>query len=203
MKSCGICDDDIRLERKKLLEDLKTFSVKIGKEFTLASGQKSNIYVDVKATMLNGSCMYNLAKLLKNHATLFGWYNAVAGAPLGGMHLASLVAGYDPPTNVILVRNQVKDHGTQKLVEAPLFTVPQKVVLFEDVVTTGTSVLKTAKIIEDSGFDIRGIVAVVDRRVEKSRTLGDYGFVALVDFEELVEDLDAEKSQQVSAQTAG
>lgn len=176
------------IERDKLIEDLKRLSVKKGEEFTLSSGQKSNIYIDVKQTMLFGPSMYNLAKLLSHAAKLFGWYHATAGVPLGGAHLATMVAMYNPPTNVVLVRNEVKNHGTQKLVEAtPLLF--KKVILFEDVVTTGQSVIKTAKILEEAGFDIRGIVAVVDRRADKTPpTLGDYGFRALIDFEELIEE---------------
>ena len=188
------------IERNKLIEDLRLLSIKKGEEFTLASGQKSNIYCDVKQTMLFGPAMHNLAKLLHQTAEMFGWYHAVAGVPLGGSHLATLVAMYCPPMNVVLVRKEAKDHGTQKLVEGPPSNLFKKVVLFEDVVTTGSSVLKAAKTLEEAGYDIRGIVAVVDRRIDKAPTLGDYGFRALVDFEELVKDSDAKESQQVSTQ---
>lgn len=191
----------MNIERQKLIEDLRQLSVKTGEEFTLASGQKSSIYIDVKQTMLCGTSMYNLTKLLWEHSKLFGRYDAVAGVPLGGAHLATMVAMFCPPMNIILVRKETKDYGTQKLIEAPPFDLFRKVVLFEDVVSTGQSCIKTAKILEDYGFDIRGIVAVVDRRAEKSPTLGDYGFRALVDIEELVEESDVQESQQVSAQT--
>ena len=98
-----------------------------------------------------------------------------------------MVAMYNPPTNVVLIRSQVKDHGTQELVEATSFGLFNKVILFEDVVTTGQSAIEAAKILQKVGFDIRGIVAVVDRRADKTPlTLGDYGFRALVDFEELL-----------------
>jgi orotate phosphoribosyltransferase len=176
------------IERQKLIEDLKLLSIKKGEEFTLASGQKSNIYIDVKQTMLYGPAMYNLAKLLHQCADQFGWYHAVAGVPLGGSCLATMVAMYSPPIHMVLIRKEVKDHGTQKLVEAPHMDVRSgKVILFEDVITTGQSAIKAAKLLEDAGFDIRGIVAVVDRRADKTPpTLGDYGFRALIDFEELI-----------------
>ena len=174
-------------ERDKLIEDLKLLSVKRGEEFTLSSGQKSDIYVDVKQTMLFGPAMVNLAKLLHCNAEMFGWYHAVSGPSLGGAHLATMVAMFCPPMHLILVRKEVKSHGTQKLVEAPPTELFKKVVLFEDVITTGQSVLATAKILEEHGYDIRGIVAVVDRRLDKtSPILGDYGFRALVDVEELI-----------------
>lgn len=180
-------DQTLSFERIKLIEDLKELSLKKGKEFTLASGQKSNVYIDVKQTMLHGTAMYNLAKLLHQHAGLFGKYDIVAGVPLGGAHLATMVAMYSPPRNVALVRKEAKDHGTQKLVEAPPGDT-RKVILFEDVITTGQSAIKAAEILKQSGYDIKGIVAVVDRRAEKFRLLRDFPFVALVDFEELLED---------------
>jgi orotate phosphoribosyltransferase len=177
----------MNIERQKLIEDLKLLSVKRGEEFTLSSEQTSDIYVDVKQTMLYGPAMHNLVKLLHQHAKLFGWYHAVAGPSLGGAHLATMVAMYCPPMNVVLVRKEVKNHGTQKLVEAPPVDLFKKVILFEDVITTGQSVLATAKILEEHGFDIRGIVAVVDRRADTvPPTLGGYGFRALVDFDELI-----------------
>jgi orotate phosphoribosyltransferase len=190
------------VERRKLIEDLKQFSVHTGEKFTLASGQKSNVYVDVKPTMLFGPSMHNLAKLLYSFAEMFGRYDMVAGVPLGGSHLAAMVAMFGAPTSVVLIRKEIKNHGTQKLVEMPGDFAGRKVILFEDVITTGQSAINAAKILEEYGLDIRGIVAVVDRRADTTPpTLGDYGFRALVDFEELVEEVDAQ-DQQVSTQEA-
>ena len=194
-------DPYLTIERHKLIDDLKQLSVRKGEEFTLASGQKSNIYIDVKQTMLYGTAMHNLAKLLHYHASIFP-HDAVAGVPLGGAHLATMLAMYAAPMHTILVRKEAKDHGTQQLVEAPPMN-SKRVVLVEDVITTGQSAIKAAKILQESGFDIKGIVAVVDRRAEKTLRLGDYLFIALVDFEELVEESNAQEGQQVSAQEAG
>lgn len=177
----------MRIEYRKLLEDLKSFSVKQGEDFILASGQKSNIYIDVKPAMLNGTSMYNMAKLLHEYVMSFGQFNMVAGSPLGGTHLATMVAMYNPPMSVVLVRKELKDHGTQQWVELPGDLTSKRVILLEDVVTTGNSVLATAKILEDAGCTVKGIVAVVDRREDVTNpTLGNYGFRALVDFKELI-----------------
>jgi orotate phosphoribosyltransferase len=174
------------LERQKLINDLKSYSVKTGEAYVLSSGQTSNIYVDVKQTMLFGPALNNLAKLLHQQAQAFGWYHLVAGVPLGGAHLATMVATYCPPMSIVLIRQEAKDHGTQRRVEAPPGELFKQVVLFEDVITTGKSVLAAAQILEENGFDIRGIVAVVDRRLDKALTLGNYGVRALVDIEELI-----------------
>jgi orotate phosphoribosyltransferase len=193
-------DYDLRIERQKLIEDLKSFSLKTGEEFILASGQKSNTYIDVKQTMLLGVSMTNLAKLLWEHSRLFGRYDMVAGVPMGGSHLATMVAMYSSPMNVVMIRKDVKDHGLQKSIEAPILGEDKNVVLFEDVVTTGQSVIRAAQILEQHNLCVKGIVAVVDRRVEKSRFLEKYQFISLVDFEELIEDSDAKESKQVPAQ---
>ena len=113
----------------------------------------------------------------------------LAGVPYGGSHLAAIVAMFCPPMDVLLIRKEIKDHGTQKDVEWPANCTSGKVILFEDVITTGQSVLNAAKILEEWDLDIVGIVAVVDRRADTTPpTLGDYGFRALVDFEELIDE---------------
>lgn len=187
------------IERDALIEDLKWLSVKTGEEFTLSSGQKSTTYIDVKKTMLYGPAMHNMAKLLHQTAEMFGYHDMVAGVPMGGSHLATMVAMFCPPTGVVLVRKETKDHGTQQLVELPGDFPGNNVILFEDVITTGKSVLSAAQILENAGLNVRGIVAVVDRRADKTPpTLGNYGFRALVDFEELIED--GNQDQQVPSQ---
>jgi len=175
-------------DREQLIFYLKSLSIKRGEEFTLASGQKSNIYIDVKKTMLTSYSMHLLSRMLYSFANAFGHYDMVAGAPLGGSHLATMTAMVASSVSVILVRKEVKDHGTQQMVELPGEFRGKKVILFEDVVSTGKSVLSAARSLEDVGCVVRGIVAVVDRRNDKTPTLGDYGFRALVDFEELIED---------------
>src|SRR5208283_177953 len=134
----------MNIERNQLIEDLKLFSLKKGEDFILSSGQKSDIYIDVKKTMLYGPAMHNLAKLLHGTAQMFGYYDMVAGVALGGSHLATMVAMFHPPTGVVLLRKEAKGHGTQQLVETPGDFSGNKIILFEDVITTGQSVIKAA-----------------------------------------------------------
>ena len=187
----------MNVEREKLIDHLKRFSVKKGEEFTLSSGQKSNIYIDVKKTMLKGENSIRLAEMLWD--SVWWWApRAVAGVGLGGYHLASIVSTYGflssgnsmVKMDTIYVRKEAKDYGTKNLIEAPHGSEDGgSVVLLEDVITTGQSVLRAARILEESGFTIKGIVAIVDRRADKTLpTLGEYSFRALVDFEELIEE---------------
>lgn len=177
-------------EREQLIDYLDLFSVRSGEEFTLASGQKSNVYVDVKKTAFHSRACKLLAKLLFDKM-IEKWapVDAVAGVVLGGCHLASIVAMQNPlGMDVIYVRKEAKEHGTKNLIERPLMTPYQSVVILEDVVTTGASAVAAAKLLEKESFEVKGILSVVDRRAKKLPYIGgDFGyyFASLVDFEEL------------------
>jgi orotate phosphoribosyltransferase len=181
----------MKTERERLIDYLDLFSVKSGEEFTLASGQKSNIYVDLKKTAFHNKASRLLAKLLCDKVIeKFSPLDAVAGVVLGGCHLASIVAMQHPlGLDVIYVRKEAKEHGTKSLVERPFMTPYQSIVILEDVVTTGASALAAAKLLEKETFEIKGILAVVDRRIKKEPYIGgafnSLPFASLVDFEEL------------------
>jgi orotate phosphoribosyltransferase len=174
-------------DRQILINWLDLYSIKSGEEFELASGQKSNVYVDVKKTAMAHRVNKLLAKLLCDKMVQeFGMVEAVAGIALGGCHLASIVAMHHPfGLDVFHVRKEAKDHGTKKLIEGPLYFKNQHLVLLEDVVTTGGSAIRAANLLREAEFDVKGILAVVDRRVRKSTMLGWYKFAALINFEEL------------------
>lgn len=178
----------MKTEREQLIDWIDLLSVKTGEEFTLSSGAKSNIYIDLKKTSQHNRCYKLLAKLL--HDKMFEEFsviNAVAGVVLGGCHLASIVAMHHQlGLDVIYIRNESKDHGTKNLIERPIMTKGDSVVLLEDVVTTGASALKAAKLLTKNDFEVLGILSVVDRRENKTPYIGGmYKFASLIDFEEL------------------
>ena len=161
--------------------------MKTGSEFTLASGQTSNVYVDVKKTSQHHAVTKLLAKMLcDTMVQKWGMVEAVAGVPLGGCHLASIVSmAHSLPIDTIFIRKESKDHGTKQRIERPLMIQDQHLVLLEDVVTTGNSAKEAAELLRNEGYDVKGILAVVDRRPDKKPFLGNFNFAALVNFEEL------------------
>lgn len=168
---------------------LQLYGVKDAKEpiYELSSGEKSRYYVDVKAVSLKDIVQRPLANILAAQVNPFV-PDAVAGVELGGCHLASIMAATRweaAPLDVIYVRKEPKKHGTKKRIES-LVIVGARVVLVEDVVTTGGSSLKAIEWIREAGHEVVGIVAVVDRRTVKSATLGGLPFKALFDLEDLV-----------------
>ena len=178
----------MKTEREQLIDWIDLYSVKTGQEFELSSGIKSNVYVDVKKTAMNRMSCKLLAKLLcEKIAQEFAPIEAVAGVVLGGCHLASIVAmAYPIDINVVYVRKEAKDHGTKNLIEGAPHTWLQHVVILEDVVTTGESAVKAAHLLREAKFDVKGILAVVDRRFVRTPHLaGEYKFASLINFEEL------------------
>jgi orotate phosphoribosyltransferase len=173
-------------DKQELIHWLNLLSVRSGQEFDLASGQKSNVYIDVKKTAMSIKSSKLLAKLLYEKVEEFGYVETVAGVVLGGCHLASIVSMVHPiGLDVVYVRQEAKSHGTKSLIEGAEHRDGQFLVLLEDVITTGKSAGKAALVLQEAGFNVRGILAVVDRRAIKVPFLEIFKFASLVNVEEL------------------
>lgn len=165
--------DDLVRFRAAVLAHLTAYSVKIalpGDEFVLSSGAKSRLYIDAKRSTLHRSMHQPLALLLHKEVAAFGFIDAVAGVVLGGSHLASIVASSAAVRgellyNVLCVRRAPKDHGTRHQVEAPAPSrFGERVVVLEDVLSTGASAASAIVALREAGYNVRGCVTLLDRR---------------------------------------
>ncbi len=147
-------------------------------DFTLASGRKSTWLIDCKTTVLTSEGSWVVGEVLHNAVQVF-FPNAtvMAGVELGGCPLASavvqtharkaLVDSITQPPNrrgmvAAYVRKARKDHGSGNLVECGK-TETKNTVLLEDVITTGGSSLRAVESLRKEGFNVLGIIALVDR----------------------------------------
>lgn len=135
---------------------------------TLASGKQSNFYVDGKQTSLHPRGAYLIGKLFLERLAVFGAVDAVGGPTLGADPLStatSLVSGLEGPgLPAFIVRKEPKGHGTQRWVEGQKNLAPgARVVILEDVVTTGGSSLKAVENVESEGYRVLGVLTLVDR----------------------------------------
>lgn len=151
-----------------LLTLLKAFSYKQG-DFTLASGAKSKYLIDCKDTLLTSTGHGLAAYLIINAiAHLNTPVHGVAGVALGGLPLASAVSTLSAqwsgraPYDALYIRKEPKDHGTEKLIEGQLLH-GNKVVLCEDVLTTGGSAIKALRTLCKHGYEPVAVITVVDR----------------------------------------
>ncbi len=137
----------------------------------LASGKESDFFIDCKQTVLTaeghalaGELMFDaLAQLAVSQRPV-----AVAGVELGGCPLASAVAVVSfqrgAPLDAVYVRKEAKDHGSKRLLEGNTrLARGAQIAILEDVVTTGGSTLKAASKLEDAGYVVAGVIALVDR----------------------------------------
>lgn len=145
-------------------------------EFTLRSGRKSGYYLDKYLFQTQPDILADLAKrFAAKIAALPGKVDRLAGAELGGIPIVSATSiAADKPT--ILIRNQKKNYGTAKQVEGRL-EPGERVVILEDIATTGGQVLEAAKSLTDLGATIVAIIAVIDRQEGARENIEAAGYV--------------------------
>ncbi len=118
--------------------------------------------------------------LLERIRDLLGGVSAVAGVELGGCPLASAVAcaswADGDPIDAVYIRKSSKAHGTRKLLEgADRLRPGATIVIVEDTVTTGGSTLRAVQAVRDAGFEVAGVIAVVDRLEGGAAAIRDAG----------------------------
>ncbi|ASJ16772.1 orotate phosphoribosyltransferase [Thermococcus chitonophagus] len=135
--------------------------IKFG-HFVLTSGKESNYYIDVKKLITNPRALKLIARLISERAQELGLsYDKVAGPELGAVPIATALA-LETGRPLLIVRKKKKEHGTGKQIEGEI-KPGDKVLLVEDVTTTGGSVLRAARILKENGAEVVGIFVVVDR----------------------------------------
>jgi orotate phosphoribosyltransferase len=151
---------------RQLIELLARRSVRRG-NFTLASGRQSSFYVDCRLTTMSPKGLSSIGPLGLSTIRDRGWdADSVGGLTLGADPVSYAIsyasAETKKPLRAFTVRKEAKAHGTGKLIEGP-FETSDRVVVIEDVITTGGSALKAAEVIRAAGATILGVLAVVDR----------------------------------------
>ncbi len=157
---------DLTILRQHLLDLLCRLAYKEG-DFVLSSGQKSTYYINGKQVTLHpegavASARIFLAMLPTDTA-------AVAGLTLGADPLVSAVSvisvyeGRTPTIPALIVRKEAKGHGTQAYIEGATLAPGAKVVVLEDVVTTGQSAMKAVERLRAAGYSVDRILTLVDR----------------------------------------
>ena len=141
-------------------------SVKRG-SFILASGKPSDIYIDARLTTMSPEGMVLIGRLALAAIKSKGWSpDAIGGLTMGAdpvsFSISHTSATNEMPIRAFSVRKEAKAHGTGNHIEGP-FKKGDRVVVVEDVITTGKSALQAIDAIEAGGGLIMGVLAVVDR----------------------------------------
>jgi orotate phosphoribosyltransferase len=155
--------------RRRLIEIVRTRSFSTGGATQLVSGRSSNFYFNMKPSMLHPEGSHLMATLVLD-ALKGSQVDFIGGLEIGAVPLATAVSSLSHvkgwPIGAFFVRKQAKEHGAKKLVEglAPGETLQGKrIVILEDVTTTGGSSMKAIEAVRAEGGVIERVVTVVDR----------------------------------------
>ena len=154
-----ILDANVAAEVADKLLEIQAIRLQPEKPFTWASGWKSPIYCDNRLS-LSFPKVRNMIKeqLIRGIQHYFPTVEAIAGVATAGIPQGALLAN-DLDLPFIYVRSKAKGHGMENMIEGKV--VPgQKVVVVEDLVSTGGSSLKATKDLLDAGFEVLGMVAI-------------------------------------------
>jgi orotate phosphoribosyltransferase len=150
--------------RNRLMDLVRERALKFG-DFTLASGKKSSYYLDGKQVTLTAEGLlqisYGLLDLLHGmDFTGFGGMSIGADPIVGGVLVAA--ASQNQSLQGFMVRKEAKGHGTQRYIEGPI-QPGDRVVIVDDVVTTGGSALLAVDRVQEFGCHVIHAVGIVDR----------------------------------------
>jgi len=149
--------------------------IKFG-DFTLASGKKSSYYVDLRLVPSYPHQFRTMVKYLQNNiAESVGLNNfdALVSVPTGGLVIASALA-IEIVKPLIYVRSKPKDYGTSKSVEGQIHE-GMKVVMIDDVATTGGSVVNAIKSLKEAKITIEDAYVIVNRMEGADKALEELG----------------------------
>lgn len=154
-----ILDENIAAEVADKLLEIQAIRLDPNRPYTWASGWKSPIYCDNRLSLsfpkVRTMIKENLIKSIQHY---FPEVEAIAGVATAGIPQGALLAN-DLDLPFIYVRSKPKGHGMENMIEGKI--VPgQKVVVVEDLVSTGGSSLKATQDLKDAGFDVLGMVAI-------------------------------------------
>ncbi len=162
--------------RGRLRELIRELSFTKG-QFKLASGRESNYFFDLKPTMLHPEGINLLADAILEKIEGFE-ADYIGGLAMGAVPIVVAVVmksqSSDRPLRGFWVRKVMKDHGIVKAVDGDLAD-QAKVVIVDDVTTTGGSVMKAIEEVKKKHCDIKAVITVVDRLEGAKENLAKQG----------------------------
>jgi len=178
-----------RIIAKHLL-DIEAVALRPNDYFTWTSGIKSPIYCDNRITMsypkIRREIAAGMSKVIKEK---FPEVEVVAGTATAGIpHAAWVSEVLDLP--MIYVRDSAKKHGKTNQIEGRLLE-GQKVVIIEDLISTGLSSLKVAKALEEAGAEVLGVVAIFSYELKKAQdafAIDNVEYYTLTNYNFLIEE---------------
>jgi len=152
-------------DKTKLFELIRTQAFFKG-DFTLSSGKKSNYYLDCRRVTLTGEGAYYTARifldLVRDEA-----FEAIGGPTLGADPmigaLGAVSVAQNAPVRMFIIRKEPKGHGRGQMIEGPELKDGDRVVVIDDVATTGKAFVHSLDVLEAMNVKVAACLCIVDR----------------------------------------
>jgi orotate phosphoribosyltransferase len=178
-------------ELQELAEIIRRESLRVG-DFVLSSGKRASYYLDCRMTTLHPRGALLIARLMFQKIRELNLQpDAVGGMTLGADPIAASIAVVSEleghPLHAFIVRKESKGHGMQRMIEGWDGAPGSRVVVVDDVCTTGASTLKACQHLEEAGYRVVATMLVVDREEGGAQTISErYPFYSLFTAKELL-----------------
>lgn len=139
-------------------------------EFQLKSGQTSTIYLNLRKIISYPSLLRDIANAMWSLAKAQR-IDLICGVPYTALPIATCLS-LDHDIPMIMRRKEKKEYGTKQLIEG-VYQPGQRCLIIEDVITSGASILETARDIEAAGLSVNYLVALIDRQQGGMQTLSE------------------------------
>src|SRR5271169_1832615 len=158
----------MHFRRQDLLRLLASKSFRRG-EFVLSSGGTSDYYIDCRTTTLDAKGARLTGQVFLDEIRARGWKaKAVGGLTMGADPIVTAVSVVGGELNGFLVRKAEKQHGTGQRIEG-FREKGARVVIVDDVCTTGASTVQAIEVAREFGFEVVGVMCLVEREEAKGR----------------------------------
>jgi len=163
--------------REKLLVLLNKEALRRG-EFTLSSGKKSNYYLDGRVITLTPEGAYLVAEIILDMVK-DKKIDAVGGPTLGADPIVGALACLAHQKGIaiktFIVRKAAKEHGTQRRIEGPALSRGSRVIIVDDVATTGKAIIEAKEALDEAGVKVLSAIVIVDRQEGACQNLAQAG----------------------------
>lgn len=163
--------------KERLRELLEKEALKRG-SFTLSSGKASNYYLDGRIITLTPEGAYLVARIILEMVKALG-VDAIGGPTLGADPISGALAALShiqkTPLKTFIVRKQTKEHGMQRLIEGPQLKKGDRVIIVDDVATTGKALIEAKAALDAAGAEVLKAIVIVDRNEGARENLSQAG----------------------------
>ena len=164
-------------DRTRLLEILRKDAF-FREKITLSSGKTSDFYIDARRVTLSAEGVYLCAKIILDilkdeRVDAIGGPTLGADPLLGAIGVLSFQSG--KPINTFIIRKAPKPYGKQQQIEGPLLKPDSRVVLIDDVATTGKSFVESLAVLSKMGIKPARAICIVDRKEGAGQILSQHG----------------------------